>query len=313
MESKNEINKISKPKTTPQTPSKDRTIPSTSRDVGRVIVVKDDPQSLIPWYRKLWKYLYNNEKGTVCERSQKSWLYITGYSIIYLLFLCTYTMIFLYATLSIIKMQGDYQVIDKTSLLTYSDHGIGLSATPTGLSNTPLIWYKENDEKSYQKYVKAIDELLSDNVRKRVNRTELGPCGHPPYGYGEKPCIVVRVNKHIGWSVNPIHANSTYYKDVPTHIKKLVENKQKKLFLSCDGFHSYDKEHIGKIEYFPDPPGIDVNVFPSDIQGSSPLLAVQISEFTLGMSIAVECKMWYDGPTSSLHFLLYVTPKNVSV
>lgn len=293
--------------------SKDRTVPSSSRDAGRVLVIKDEPESLIPWYRRLGTFLYDNEKRTVCERSRKSWLYITAYSIMYLIFLCTYTMIFLFATLTIIKLQGDYQVIDKTALLTYSDHGIGLSATPTGLSNTPLIWYKENDEKSYQKYIKAIDNLLSDNTRKGANRTELGPCGSPPYGYGEKPCIIIRVNKHIGWSVKPIHENSTYYKDVPANIKKLLENKQEKLYLTCDGFHSYDKEHIGKIEYYPNPPGIAADVFPLDMYGSSPLLAVQISEFTLGMSIAIECKMWYDGPTSSLHFLLYVTPKNVAV
>ncbi|XP_013142260.1 PREDICTED: probable sodium/potassium-transporting ATPase subunit beta-3 [Papilio polytes] len=238
--------------------SKDRTVPSSSRDAGRVLVIKDEPESLIPWYRRLGTFLYDNEKRTVCERSR-------------------------------------------------------LSATPTGLSNTPLIWYKENDEKSYQKYIKAIDNLLSDNTRKRANKTELGPCGSPPYGYGEKPCIIIRVNKHVGWSVKPIHENSTYYKDVPANIKKLLENKQEKLYLTCDGFHSYDKEHIGKIEYYPNPPGIAADVFPLDMYGSSPLLAVQISEFTLGMSIAIECKMWYDGPTSSLHFLLYVTPKNVAV
>ncbi|XP_068626536.1 probable sodium/potassium-transporting ATPase subunit beta-3 [Battus philenor] len=295
-------------------PSKDYTPPTTSRDTGHVIVKKDQSKIQTPWYRKLCNYCYNRDQKTLCGRPTSSWLYIIAYSIIYFLFLCTYTMIFLYATLTIIKMKGDYHLVDKAELLTYAQHGIGLSATPCDVNNLPLIWYKDRDAKDYQKYVKAIDDLLSDNRRKRhANQSDLGPCGQQPYGYGEKPCIIIRINKQLGWSVKPIDENSVNIKDVPVQLKQLLKTDKRKLILNCDGYHKYDKEHIGKIAYFPDPPGFDASIFPLDIEKSSPLIAIQISDFTLGLSIAVECKLYYDGGTSSVQFVIYVTPNNTNV
>ncbi|CAK1579586.1 unnamed protein product [Parnassius mnemosyne] len=260
--------------------NKDPSMPTTSKDVGHIVVDK---------------------KGI--SEPQKP---------------CAYTMVFLYATLSIIKMSGDYHLIDKAELLTYSDHGIGLSAIPTGVNNLPLIWYKDGDSNDYQKYINAIDELLSANRRKRdaKNFSNLGPCGHSPYGYGDRPCVIIKINKQLGWSVKPIdlnsanvqNVNSTNVHNVPAKLKNLLKLKQKKLLLNCDGYHQYDKEHVGKISYFPDPPGIDANIFPLDMQKSSPLIAIQISDFTLGISIAIECKLWYEGGPSSFQFLLYVSP-----
>ncbi|CAG4969915.1 unnamed protein product [Parnassius apollo] len=232
-------------------------------------------------------------------------------------------MVFLYATLIIIKRSGDYHLIYKTELLTYSDYGIGLSATPAGVNNLPLIWYKDGDSNDYQKYVNAIDELLSANIRKRdaKNFSNLGPCGRSPYGYGDKPCVIIKINKQLGWSVKPMdlnttnvqNVNSTNFQNVPAKLKELLKFEQRKLLLNCDGYHQYDKEHVGKISYFPDPPGIDANIFPLDMQDNSPLIAIQISHFTLGISIAIECKLWYEGGPSSVQFLLYVSPMTTVV
>ncbi|CAH2040713.1 unnamed protein product, partial [Iphiclides podalirius] len=285
-------------------------VPSTSKDATHAVVVnKEHSRQSEPCYRKFFKGLYNKQEGTVCGRTCKSWIYIVAYSVMYILFLSTYTMAILYATLSVIKMNGDYHAIEKTELLTYADHGIGLSATPTSVSNLPLIWYKSGDKNDYQKYIKAIDELLMDKKNlSSVEKSHLGPCGRQPYGYGDEPCIIIRVNKQLGWTVKPVDTNSTNIREVPVQLKQVLESEKGKLMMNCDGYHQYDKEHIGKISYFPDPPGIDAAIFPLNMEDRSPLLAMQISDFTLGISIAVECKLWYDGGTSSVNFMLYITP-----
>ncbi|KAM3959748.1 sodium/potassium-transporting ATPase subunit beta-1 [Aphomia sociella] len=260
--------------------------------------------------RKCLKYLYNRENKTFCERTCKNWLAIIFYSLIYIIFLCTYTLIFLYGSLTILKMTTDYQTLDKTELLTYAENGIGLTAIPTSENNNyPLIWYRNGKTEDYQKYIGALDKVLQKSRRKReVNNTDLGPCSIPPYGFGDKPCILVKINKQLRWSVKPLVSDSELAVIAPAEVKKWLTTNKKKLWLHCSGYHSYDKEHIGHIKYYPDPPGFDPDIFPLDVQSKSPLVAVQISNFTLGISLAIECKLWYENGPSSVEFMLYVAP-----
>nr|XP_034828558.1 sodium/potassium-transporting ATPase subunit beta-1-like [Maniola hyperantus] len=226
----------------------------------------------------------------------------------YLIFLATYTLIFLYSTLSIIKHKDYYQTVEKMELLTYSANGIGLTTTPTSLHAMPLIWYR-NDSKDYQKYVKSLESLLSKRRKRDVNNTpDLGPCSQPPFGYGSNPCVIIRINKQLKWSAKPLNANSTRA-NIPTQVQNWLKLEKQKLWLYCDGYHSYDKEHIGKIKYHPDPPGFEPESFPLDRDSHSPLIAIQISEFTLGVSLAIQCSLWYEGGLSTTEFILYVTPK----
>ncbi|XP_050349431.1 sodium/potassium-transporting ATPase subunit beta-1-like [Nymphalis io] len=228
----------------------------------------------------------------------------------YLIFLSTYTLIFLYGSLSIIKFMDDYQIIDKVELLTYSTHGIGLSATPTSLNNLPVIWYR-NDPKDYVKYVDTITDIINKRRKREIkNMTELGPCGSSPYGYGYKPCIILRINKLLKWSAKPMSADIAKKLNAPKKVQEWMKVEQK-VWLHCDGIHPYDKEHLGKIMYYPDPPGFDPNLFPLTKNTESPLIAVQISDFTFGISLALECKLWHHEGVSTIEFMLYVTPKKI--
>lgn len=272
-------------------------IPCTSKD-GATEKATENSCS-----KRLFNYLYNKEEKTFCNRTCKNWIYIIAYSIIYLIFLTTYTLIFLFGSLWILRLTTDFQNKDNIYLLTYSGNGIGLTATPSSESNYPLIWYRKGQSEDYEKYVNALDSLL---VRKRRKRDlgVLGPCGKSPYGYGESPCVVIRINKQLHWAGKPLVANSSETRMVPVEVQRWLK-QDKKLWLHCSGHHAYDKEHIGRIQYFPDPPGFDPSLFPLRNE-SSPLIAIQISNFTMGLSIAIECKLWYvDGP-SSANFMLYV-------
>lgn len=258
------------------------------------------------------KCIYNRETGEYFYRTPKSWFLILSYSAMYLIFLMTFTLIVLYISLVIIKQTIDFDVVTGLKaplyeLLTYPGHGIGLTATPTSEDNVPLIWYKNGERDDYNKYVKAIDKFLLSNRRKR-EVSSLGPCGQSPYGYGERPCIIVRINKQFHWAGKPLNINSTIVKSAPAEVQAWMKADTTKLWLQCNGYHSYDKEHIGRIKYYPDPPGFDASMFPLDANKQSPLVAVQISEFTIGISLAVECKLWYDTGPSTFEFMLYVDP-----
>lgn len=227
----------------------------------------------------------------------------------YLIFLSTFTLLCLFVSLEIIKSAVEFKEFEnmKLDLLTYPKEGIGLTATPTSESSFPLIWYKNGEKDDYEKYIQAIDKFLSSNRRKR-EVSSLGPCGEYPYGYGEKPCVIVRINKQFNWAGKPLHLNSTTAKSAPAEVQAWMKADSSKLWLQCSGYHSYDKEHIGKIKYYPDPPGFDASLFPLDSHKNSPLVAIQISEFTMGLSLAIECKLWYDTGPSTIDFMLFVSP-----
>ncbi|CAH2085307.1 unnamed protein product [Euphydryas editha] len=286
-------------------------VPGTSRDPGVIGTSEhDSKEPRVSWTKRCCNYIYDRERKLFCGRTCKSWLCIIAYSIMYLVFLSTYTMIFLFGSLSIIKFLDDYQTIDKAELLTYSTNGIGLSATPTSLNILPVIWYR-NDSKDYAKYVNELENLLVKRKKREAkNYTDLGPCGTSPFGYGNSPCIIIRINKQLKWSAKPLDEDNARKLNVPLKIKQWMKMDQK-LWLHCEGIHSYDKEHMGKITYYPDPPGFDPKLFPLSKYTDSPLIAVQISNFTLGISLAIKCSLWYNEGVSTIEYMLYVTPKKI--
>lgn len=256
--------------------------------------------------QKICKFIYNSDKGTFCNRTFRSWAQIIAYFIIYLLILTTYTLIFLYGSLAIIKtvsVSGNSDSFD----LIYSIENIGLTATPTSVDGYKLIWYRLGEADDYKRYVNAIEKLLVEHRMKRDVSNNLGPCGQPPYGYGDKPCIIVRINKSLRWAAKPLHSNSSL-QHVPDEVKKWMKT-DKKYWLHCSGYHLYDKEHIGAISYYPNPPGIDPKLFPMDMKKRSPLVGVQLSNFKIGISLSIECRLWYDSGVSSVSFLFFVMPK----
>ncbi|KAJ8719148.1 hypothetical protein PYW07_016704 [Mythimna separata] len=285
----------------PEPPSP--SVPTTSFDPGTGMQERE------PCWESFTKGVYNRQTGEILYRTPKSWVQILAYTAVYLLFLATFTLVCLYISLVIIKKVVDFNTFEnlKLQLLTYPEQGIGLTATPTAEGNMPLIWYKKGAKEDYEKYVQAIDKFLSSNRRKR-EVSSLGPCGEYPYGYGEKPCVIVRINKNFNWAGKPLHSNSTTANLAPPEVQAWMKMDGTKLWLQCSGYHSYDKEHIGKINYYPDPPGFDANMFPLDAHRNSPLVAIQISDFTMGLSLAIECKLWYDTGPSKINFMLYVAP-----
>lgn len=288
------------------------TVPTTSTSKNKPQVVDsaiDQPK--IPFWVNCLRYAHNDQAGTYCGRTCKSWLDITLYVIIYLIFLSTYTMIFLYCSVLIIKARhGNSQTnIALFELFTYPDTGVGLTGTPTHLNDYPLIWYREGVTSDYEKYIRALDAIFTNSRTKRQAGSDLGPCSKSPYGYGDKPCVVIKINKQLKWAEESMEATSPQASNTPDEVKKWMQMDSKKYWLHCSGYHSYDKEHIGNIKYYPDPPGFDSTLFPVQMNATSPMVAIQVVEFTYGLSLAIQCKLWYGSGVSKLDFVLYVMPK----
>lgn len=293
---------------TPRLTHRDPSLPTMASIRSRSRIIFKDPndpdrQSAM---KKCCFFMWNRNEGTFCGRSCKSWGAIILYSFMYLIFLSSYTMIFLYGSLCIIKTLPVNSRSPQSFELTYSD-SIGLTVTPTSEDSYPLIQYRHGEADDYEKYVNAIDKLFSDHRSKRHIINNVGPCSEPPYGYGDKPCIFVTINQNMQWSGKPLESDSPSAKDVPDEVRNWMKS-DKKIWLHCTGFHSYDKEHIRNLKYYPDPPGFDYERFPVDLKRRSQLVAVQISNFTLGISLAIECKLWYESGVSSVVFMIYVVP-----
>lgn len=298
-------------------PSLSSSLPSASqkhRKNGQHVLnrVDVDREPELSIRKRFCNFLYNKQEKTFCGRTCLNWVYIIAYSIVYLCFLTSYTCFVLFGALWIVRATIDYRASEKISLLTYSEHGIGLSMTPISELYQPLIWYRKDHIEDYEKYVQSLDEFLIKKKRKR-NLEVLGPCGVSPYGYASNtPCIVIRINKQLHWAGKPLEMNSSLARIAPIEVQNWTK-VDKKLWFHCEGFHAYDREHIGRIRYFPDPPGFDPNVFPLRENTDSPLVAMQISHFTLGVSLSVECKLWYANGPSSVDFMLYVDSDDKSV
>lgn len=277
---------------------------SKSKDPYAGIAPPNDEPTGSCW-RRFLTYLYNRENRTYCDRTFKSWIAIVVYSIMYLIFLTTFMLIALFSTLCIIKSTVDFKNLDKAQMLTYSEHGIGLTVTPTSESSYPLIWYRNGKKEDYEKYIKSIDRLL---LSRKTRDTNLGQCGVSPYGYGSAPCVIIRINKQLKWTGKALSLNSTLATNVPKEVKDWLRSGRRMLWLHCGGYHPYDKEHIGSISYYPNPPGFDPSLFPLDVRNDPPLVAVQFPTFTRGVSLAIQCKLWHEHGPSSVEFIMYVDP-----
>lgn len=293
------------------------TVPTTSKNKPQVVDSEIDPPKVAFWV-KCMRYAHDKQAGTYFGRTCTSWIKIISYVLIYMIFLSTYTMIFLYCSVIIIKARlGDnnrtniqntkYNILFE--LFTYPETGVGLTGTPTHLNEYPLIWYREGVTSDYEKYIHALDTLLANTRTNRNFGSNLGPCAKSPYGYGDQPCVVIKINKQFNWAEAPLRATSPQASNAPDEVKNWMQADSNKYWLHCSGYHSYDKEHIGNIKYYPDPPGFDSNLFPVQMNAFSPMVAIQITDFTYGISLAIQCKLWYARGVSSLDFMLYVMPK----
>ncbi|XP_017878696.1 sodium/potassium-transporting ATPase subunit beta-like [Ceratina calcarata] len=143
------------------------------------------------------------------------------------------------------------------------------------------------------------EQYKSDDNKKPCffDVTTLGKCSKPPYGYTKpmQPCVLIKFNKRFDWVPEYYNSTSHLPEAMPDWLKEIVKESSKvhKVWLSCDGANNVDREHIGEIEYIPDP-GFPVQYFPFTGKSNylSPIVALEFKNLTPNRLVTVECDLW---------------------
>ena len=101
-----------------------------------------------------------------------------------------------------------------------------------------------------------------------------------------QPCLLLKLNRIYGWLPEP-------YQERPAEWPQEAEFAPGNIHITCEGQHDADKEHLGKLEYFPQG-GIETKYYPFLNQPGyqSPYVMVHFKEPKLNTLIYVECKAW---------------------
>ncbi|XP_043686991.1 sodium/potassium-transporting ATPase subunit beta-2-like isoform X7 [Vespula pensylvanica] len=231
---------------------------------------KRKPQPDLGPIKNFLKFIWNNEKKTLFDRTAKEW-------------------------------------------------GIGYKPNIPLPLTSPIIWISETNKNARSKrYVQALTDFLKDYTTNSTQRElkcsegqlrpysklkpcffdvkSLGTCGKAPYGYTIpiQPCVLIKFNKRLGWIPRYYNRSSVLPRTMPNFLKKIIKKSDKVyIWLSCNGADNIDKEHIGKIEYIPNP-GFPIEYFPFRGQKDyvSPVVAIKFKNLTPNRLLTVQCIVW---------------------
>ncbi|XP_042339612.1 sodium/potassium-transporting ATPase subunit beta-1a [Plectropomus leopardus] len=267
-----------------------------------------------------WKtFLWNSEKKEFLGRTGSSWFKIF---LFYVIFYGCLAGIFIGTIQALLLTLSSYKP-------TYQDR-----VAPPGLSHTPRsdkseIAYTISDEKTYTKYIDAMDTFLwKYDDKNQTEQKNFEDCGRTPqsykdrgsvesdteprkacnfsrsllgdcsglddkfYGFKEgKPCIIVKLNRIVNFRPK-----------IPSSNQSLPEGLQGKMQpnvipIFCKNKREEDEGKIGEIKYFSLGGGFPLQYYPYygkllHPQYVQPLVAIQFTNITLGQEVRIECKAY---------------------
>jgi len=144
------------------------------------------------------------------------------------------------------------------------------------------------------------DPICSQNLESLLH----GNCNEEnDFGYSSgKPCILVKLNKIIGWYPEPLDSEDIEQRSwVPDVIRDAMRNnrmedrdhRNDRVWIECHGKHTADKENLGPVNYYPEM-GMPTAWFPYLNQANylSPLMFLELANPKRGVLISVECTAW---------------------
>ncbi|TKR73149.1 hypothetical protein L596_020492 [Steinernema carpocapsae] len=263
-------------------------------------------------------FLYNKDKGTCCGRTAKSWCQILVFYAIFYTLLAAFWI----ACLAIFLNTLDYKVpryYGKGTIIGINP-GVGYQPWIKDDPESTLIKFNVKDESSYQKYIESMNDYLAkyentNNTRVcesyesnsqavsygKVNEEnpqaacqfdlkvfEKAGCSKANgYGFKDgKPCVVLSLNRLIGWQPVDYPDNS-----VPEQVKDRY--KKNNIALNCDGTYDVDKEHVGKMTYIP-PEGISGKYYPYAVMDNyhQPIAMVKFDNLPDNKLVLIECRAY---------------------
>jgi len=263
-------------------------------------------------------FLYDRNTGAIMGRTPMSWFLITVFYIIYYSCLAAFWLACLYIFFTTIDEKVPKWQMD----LITSSPAVGVRpAQSWELVDSSMIMFtqtKEDGEKEVAGWGEWVDRSKdflklydnqkgkdckdgSDNTGEacKFKLSDLGPCAKGNLGYDKgKPCVYLKLNKIYGLQHDYYDNVTTIADEVPATVsnvvKKLPENKRRKVWIDCHGENPADREAIGTMKYYPPTMGFDSKYFPYlNQQGYvSPVVAVQFMNAEAGQLIHIECRAY---------------------
>lgn len=253
-------------------------------------------------------FLYDKDAGTCLGRTPRSWVEITVFYIIFYACLAGFWI----ACLAVFVQTLDDKVpryYGKGTIIGVNP-GMGYQPWIKDDPDSTLIRFNVKDPKSYKKYIDSLEDFLSryentndtricDGKQSNTDETEescrfdldifnkKGCSKGQNFGFDKgTPCIVVTLNRLIGWE-------PTSYPDdsAPESIKGRY--KPGDIGINCDGEYEPDAEHIGTIDYIP-PNGIPGKYYPYKVMKNyhQPIAMVKFTSLPKNKVVLVECKAY---------------------
>lgn len=310
---------------------------------GRTVTTYEFP--LRPEKKSFGQFLFEKETGKVLGRTTKNWgqlilFYLAFYVVLAALFaVCMQTLL---AT-----MNHQYPKWQLDASLIGTNPGLGYRPMPDEPDTGAMIHYASANKTEVKFWVNRINEFLAPykdhtllpgggtnqvicdfktpptggNVC-AVEVNKLAPCvAEDGYSYNKSaPCIFIKLNRIYGWVPEYYDDINELPEDMPSdlvdHIKSLLPEERKQVWISCNGLLPADVESIGPINYIQNR-GLASYYYPytNKLGYLSPLVAVQFARPTVKRNINVECRAWaknviYQGGQrdrrGSIHFVLLI-------
>ncbi|GFW54554.1 hypothetical protein TNCV_2232281 [Trichonephila clavipes] len=258
------------------------------------------------------KMIWNSETKECLGRTGLSWFKISLFYVIFYACLAAFwtcMLVVFYQTL-----EDDQPKWKLDSSRIGSSPGLGFRPSPPEANiDSTLIWFNATRNDTVEYWVTNLNGYLKPyhmhdtgfNVqtctkeqtasRERVchfpliTGTQHGCSPERQYGFPEgKPCVLIKLNRIFDWIPEGYDSPPT---ELTPHLKEQFDKD--KVYITCTGENSADKDNIGEVEYHPSQ-GIPFMYFPfTNQQGyMSPFVFVQFSHINRGVLVNVECRAW---------------------
>jgi len=279
-----------------------------------------------PGWEGFKQFLWNSETSEFLGRTGSSWFKIGLFYVVYYTFLTGFfigMLVIFYQTLD----DKQPKWLNSNGIIG-ANPGVGYRPKPPSDSvESTLVQFRHGELGNWQPWMDRLDKFLDTyravdkEAKPDANRVECsfamkvgegqyckvktddlitGACTKEnKYGYEKgTPCILIKLNKIYGWKPEPADAAALpdgMPEELVTYINETAteEEKNQMIWFSCEGENPADKEHIGKINYYPKP-GVPVYHYPYENQEGyrSPAVFAHFSNPKHGVLISITCKAW---------------------
>lgn len=250
-------------------------------------------------HRTSWtKAILNLENGTILTRTPHHWLLLI---IFYTIFVCGIISLWLLC----------YGVFEKTLI---SERPKWLLTQP-GFSFEPATTFRENYLKIefHEQSLEEVNEIV-EHINKalekygKILQNYFGECdNHHDYGYKQrKPCFFLKINRIIGFRIQPIESLNDMPYDTPQEMYEYLQSLttqelKQRIWVSCDSRPSL------KFLYYPqrfyDISDVDYNASKNYNNSSNDkdfynesdfkrIIAVQIENISVNIKYHIRCFLW---------------------